>query len=577
MKRCPECRRDYYDETLIYCLEDGVPLVQGAVPAPDEPSTAILHSTDAPGEATTAQTAILPTGAEAKAQGSLGDATERQTISKHRAAKPLAVLVVAGLLFVGGFFGYKYFSTTKQIESIAVMPFVSESGNADLEYLSDGMTETLISSLSQLPNLNVKARSSVFRYKGKETSAQIIGKELNVQAILHGRVVQRGQDIVLYVELVDTGTENSLWKHTYSKTMTSLVALQNDVARDVADKLRVKLSATDRQKLAKNYTENTEAYQAYLRGRHFWNKGAVPGYEKSREFFQLAIEIDPTYALAYAGLADFYGFSAANGLSVPEESWPRCETAVNKALELDDSLSEAYNPLAAVKMYLHRDWPAAERAFRRGIELNPNFPEIRHHYGLRLVNSGRGEEGLAEIQRALDLDPLSVRFNLTRARLLFTLRDYDRAHDQMLKTLELDPNVPLAHEWLGNIYEQKKMHREAVAAWAKALTLRGETEKATALEQAFVSSGFEAAVRSLAKKEIERLDEKQKRGDYVAAGEYMTAYTRMGDKDQALAWFEKVLEDLTGFRFEVNINPIFDPLRGDPRFQELVKKVGNPN
>ena len=572
MKRCPECRRDYYDDTLSFCLEDGSPLVYGLPDeslSGDEPETAVFPTAPPAQEEKT-----RTFGREASTGASKASVDIRWTKKKFLAAAAICILLLAAL----GIGSYSYFSDSsdRQINSIAVMPFVNEGGNADVEYLSDGMTETLISSLSQLPNLNVKARSSVFRYKGKETRSQVIGKELNVQAVLNGRVVQRGQDLILYVELVDAATENSLWKQTYTKTMASLVALQNDIARDVADELRARLSGTEKQKLAKNYTENAEAYQAYLRGRHIWNKGPGPGYEKSRDYFQLAIENDPTYALAYTGLADFYGFSAANGLLPPEDSWVKCESAVNKALDLDETLAEAYNPLAAVKLYLYRDWPAAERAFRRGIELNPNFAEIRHHYSLRLVHLGRGDEGLAEIQRALDLDPLSVRFNLSRARLLFLMRDYDGALAQAYKTLELDSNDALTHEWVGNIYEQKKMHREAMAAWIRAMTLRGETEKAKELELSFAGSGFEAAVRSLAEKQIKQLDEKRTGGDHVRSIDYMTAYTRIGDIEQALSWFARVEDERSGFRFEVKGNPIFDSLRGDQRFKELVRKVGIP-
>ncbi|MGH9948792.1 MAG: hypothetical protein ACRD6X_16585, partial [Pyrinomonadaceae bacterium] len=295
MKRCPECRRDYYDDTLSFCLEDGTPLVQGSVLAPqdavDEPATAILSEPGAVSTGfrgvedqtrqfhqTTDQTAILRTGAEAEPQPSLGDRSERQSHSAHRAAEPktgfdkrlIAAPFVALILAVGVYVGYRYFSSsTNQIESIAVMPFVNESGNADVEYLSDGMTETLIRSLSQLPNLSVKARSSVFRYKGKETDAKTVGRELGVQAILNGRVVQRGEQLSLNLELIDAQTENVLWTDQYDRKQTDLVKLQNEIARDVSGKLRVKLSGNDQQKLAKVYTNDPEAYRLYLQGRFY--------------------------------------------------------------------------------------------------------------------------------------------------------------------------------------------------------------------------------------------------------------------------------------------------------------------
>ena len=263
MKRCPECRRDYYDDTLLYCLDDGNALLEGPAksepPASaggqfgDEPQTAILHSTDAPGEAptraqihTTDQTAILPNRAEAEPQDLSGGLSERQSLSAHRAAKPLAALIVAVIVLVGGFYGYRYFgSNSKQIESIAVMPFVNESGNGDVEYLSDGMTETLIKSLSNLPNLSVKPRSTVFRYKGKDTDSQTIAKELNVQAILNGRVSQRGDQMTLSLELVDAQKDSVIWSEQYNRKQSDLVSLQSEVARDVSSKLKSKLSGAE--------------------------------------------------------------------------------------------------------------------------------------------------------------------------------------------------------------------------------------------------------------------------------------------------------------------------------------------
>ncbi|MDQ3130676.1 MAG: protein kinase [Acidobacteriota bacterium] len=303
--------------------------------------------------------------------------------NKPKANKLLAISLAVLLLSAIGFFAYRYFSSnSKQIESIAVMPFVNESGNADFEYLSDGMTETLISSLSQLPNLNVKARSSVFRYKGKDTNATTIGKELNVQAILNGRVVQRGQDLILYVELVDAATENSLWKQTYNKTMTNLVALQNDIARDVADKLKVKLSGIDEQKLVKNYTENNEAYQLYLKGRYHFGKRTKEDIQRGIEYFQQAINRDPNFALAYVGIADSYSAMPTYPYISPKEAMPRAKAAAQRALEIDPTLAEAHTALASVLAMYDRNWTEAEREFKRAIELNPNNADVLYRYSL---------------------------------------------------------------------------------------------------------------------------------------------------------------------------------------------------
>ena len=489
--------------------------------------------------------------------------------------------VVALLIVVAAAAGlWWYFhlrNTAVAIESLAVLPFVNASGNAEVEYLSDGMTDMLITSLSQLPQLSVKARSSVFRYKGKDTSPQQVGKELNVQAILTGRLVQHGNDLTLHIELVDAKTETALWSGDYNRSMTNLVALQGEIARDVSEKLRLRLTSTEKQRLDKRGTENAEAYRAYLKGIFYWNKGLAPGYEKSREYFQQAIDLDPTYALAYSGLAHYYGFASTLGLLPPNENWPKAEAAANKALALDDTAPETYNALAAIKLYYYRDWPSAERYFRRGIELDPNSAEIRAHYSHCLAIFGRGEEALAEAQHSVELEPLSPRLNYFWGEILFFMRQYDRAIDQFRKTLELDPNYVTAHEDLGDAYEKKGMQREAIAAWAKALTLRGEEQQALILERTYAASGFEAAVRALEKQQLEKLNERMKRGEYVPAFEYVTAFTRLGDKEQAFAWLDKAVQERNGFVFRVKVNPIFDQLRDDPRFTELMRRVGFPN
>jgi TolB-like protein/Flp pilus assembly protein TadD len=497
-------------------------------------------------------------------------------IAKHRGlAAVAAVLLLAAVAF--GYWLYnRRGSNLGQIESIAVLPFVNASGNTEVEYLSDGMTDMLITSLSQLPKLSVKARSSVFRYKGKDASPQQVGKELNVQAILTGRLVQHGNDLTLHIELVDPKTETALWSGDYNRSITNLVSLQGEIARDVSEKLRLRLTSTEQQRLTKRGTENAEAYRAYLKGIFYWNKGLAPGFERSHEYFQQAVDLDPTYAQAYAGLGHYYAFASTVGLLPPNENWPKAEAAANKALALDDTRAETYNLLAAIKLYYYRDWPAAERYFRRGIELDPNSAEIHIHYAMCLTLFGRNEEALVEARRSVELEPLLPRLDYFWGRSFFFMRQYDRAIDQFRKTLELDPNYVTAHEDLGDAYEKKGMQREAIAAWAKALTLRGEEQQASMLERTYAASGFEAAARALAKQQLEKLNERMKRGEYVPAAEYVTAYTRMGDKEQAFGWLDKAVQERNGFVFIVKVDPIYDRLRDDPRFQDLIRRVGLP-
>ncbi len=333
----------------------------------------------------------------------------------------------------------------------------------------------------------------------------------------------------------------------------------------------------DDQKLAKTYTENAEAYQLYLKGRYYWYKFPAKEYAKSRDYFQQAIDVDPNYALAYSGLGVYYGFAAGNGFLPPtNENWLKSEVAVNKALALDDALSEAYNALAGVTFYYYDDWAKAELELRRAIELNPNYAEARSHYAVNLQDFGRFEEALAQMKRVVELEPLSVRFNRNLAVVFYQTRDYDRAIEQYRKALELDLNNPYTHELLGNAYEQKGMQKEAVTEWSKALRLTEDNESATMLERIFTASGFNAALRSLWQKKLEQLNERAKRGEYVPAMNYAFAYTRLADKEQAFAWLAKARQEHSRLKYDVNLDPIFDSLRADPRFQDLLRRVGLP-
>ena len=496
-------------------------------------------------------------------------------IRRHKTAFVLGLLIlIAGI--VGSVLYLKRSKTevasAGPIQSLAVLPFKNESGNSEVEYLTDGMTDTLINSLSRLPNVVVKSRVSVSRYKDKEIDPQLVGSQLSVQAILIGRLVQRGDDLTLYLSLVDPGNGNQLWGQKYDRKINDLAALQSDIARDVSQRLRP-LTTVERQTLAKGNTGNSEAYRAYLKGLYYWSRFPGPGYEKSREYFQQAIALDPTYAPGYMGLAHYYGFAAAVGVLPPNENWPRSEAAINKALELDDTLAESYNARVGIELYFRRDWRAAEQSFRRGLELNPNSAEVHHHYARCLVLFGRNEEAMAEMQRTVDLEPLSLRYNLNLANLFLWLHQSDRAIDQLHKTLELEQNFGPAHESLGYAYEKKGMQKEAMAEWLTALKLRQQTETAAKVEQAYATSGFDAAVHALAQESLKNPDERFKRGEYVAAAEYARAYTRMGDREKALAWIDKAVDERNRYALELRLDPAYDRLRDDPRFQASLKRV----
>jgi TolB-like protein/DNA-binding winged helix-turn-helix (wHTH) protein/Tfp pilus assembly protein PilF len=484
--------------------------------------------------------------------------------------------IAAGVLVlaIGSFVGYRFFSNRASapvsIKSIAVLPFKNESGSPDVDYLADGMTESLINSLSRMSPLSVKARSSVFRYKGKEIDPQSVAAELSVQAILSGRMVQRGDNLSLYLSLVDGATGNQIWGEQYDRKSDNLLALQRDITRDVSEKLRVHFASGDEQRLLAQGTNNPAAHRAYLQGLYFWNLGS----DKSREYFQQAIDLDPNYSLGYAGLAHYYAFGAAQGRLPPKENWPKAEAALTRAMALGENDEGSFNVLAGIQLYYHRDWLAAERSFRKGIELKGDSGQLHNHYARCLYLFGRNDEAIAELRHAIDLEPFSILYSLNLGRLYFSIRQYDNATDQFHKTLELEPNSPAAHDWLGNAYEMKGMQKEAVAEWRRALVLSEQEEVVASLDRAYAASGFEAAKTSLARLRVENLNARSKLKQYTPAIEFVNAYTRSGDKEQAFAWLDKALEERNRFAFEVRSNPMYDNLRSDSRFQASLQKVG---
>ena len=584
MKRCPECRRDYYDDTLLYCLDDGNALLEGPASGGsfnDEPQTAILSEPGAvatgflggedqtrPQINTTDQTAILHTGAEAEPQKNSGELSEKHSFSANRAAKPLLIFGIAALLLIAGFFGYRYLgSSTKQIESIAVMPFVNESGNADVEYLSDGMTETLISSLTQLPNLNVKPRSAVFRYKGKETDAQTIGKELSVQAVLNGRVTQRGQEISLYVELIDVSLNRAIWSQAYNRKQSDLVSLQSEIARDVSSKLKTKLSGADVAKVEKTYTTNPEAYQLYLKGNFYRTKYTEEGYRKAIEYYQQAIAVDPNYALAYHGIAAAYDF--ANGFYLPpNESEPKAKAAASKALELDETLAETHFLLGKIVFWYEWDWATAERHWKRANELDSTYPP---YYPPYLEAMGRLDEAVKAQEGAQQRLPLDLNMSLDLASILLAAGRYDQSIEQTRKALELDPNFWWSYQNLGRAYERKKQYPEAIAALEKARLLDVNPSTLGYLGYVYAAAGK----KSEAQKVLEELKELSKK-QYVSPYNIACIYAGLGDKDQAFEYLERAYQERSFFMVLLKTEAVLDNLRPDPRFKAMLKRMNLP-
>jgi TolB-like protein/Tfp pilus assembly protein PilF len=484
-------------------------------------------------------------------------------------AAGLAVLLLAAIGF--GYWLYtRGTSNAARIESLAVLPFVNASGNADVEYLSDGITESLINSLSRLPKLSVKARSSVFRYKGKEVEPQQVAKELSVQAILNGRLVHRGDDLALYLSLVDARNGNQLWGERYNRKLTDLVALQSEIERDVSQKLRARLSGTDEQKLAKNYTANAEAYQLYLKGRYHALKLTPPETQKGISYFQQAIEIDPSYALAYVGLADAYRSLPIAAEMSSTELLPKAKAAAQKAIEIDDALAEAHAILGFIIFWYDWSWNAAENQYKRALELNPNSADTHLFYAHLLSETGRHAEALAEAKRARQLDPLSIYINANEGQFLIHAGQTDEGLARLQKTFELDPNYWLAHSLASSAYIEKGMFAEAVVEARKAKELLTVSTHSTAFgAYALAKSGKQAEARAMLEELLKLSTER-----YVPPYNIALIYNGLDERDETLAWLERGFEKRDVRMVLLKVEPKWNNLRADPRFQDLLRRVG---
>ena len=558
MKRCPECRRDYYDDSLHYCLDDGAELLEG--PATDEPATAILSEPGA------VPTGSLPSESPTRTLDPYADPagfvqSPYEALERNRAiAVGIGVVLVAALA-VGTYLYYNQ-GSSKQIESIAVMPFVNESVNADVEYLSDGMTETLINSLSQIPNLSVKARSSVFRYKGKEFDPKKIAAELNVQAILTGRIVQRDEQMTLNLELIDARTENILWGNKYESKSSDLVSLQREIARDVSGKLKSKLSRAEEAKVTKTHTADPEALQLYLQGQFYRYKGGRNGVLRATDYFKKAIEIDPNYALAYAGLASNYSSYGLYNIAPPTDYTPKAKAAAMRALELDDSLAEAHVALGKSGA------DNAEQEFRRAIELNPNYAEAHDALCTFLTYKKRFDDAITEGKKAQELDPSSSIVTTNLGRTYAFARRPDEAIEMFRRAHEMDPTLFVPLGSLGFAQTLKGQYTEAIATFRKAMEVsEGSPNAKSHLAYALAKAGR----RDEALKLVDEL-KRQAAHEHINSFHFAVPYIGLGNKDEAFFWLGKgVAEHSIGYA-GLDVHPWFDDLRSDPRFEALLKR-----
>ena len=463
-------------------------------------------------------------------------------------------------------------SARRLIDSIAVLPLASASGDADAEFLADGITEALIMRLSRLSGLRVIARTSAFRYKGPDVDPLAAGRTLGVGAVVTGRVIHRGDTLLVRVELVDLADESQLWGDQYSRKAEDVLAVENEIATQISENLRLKLTGEDQERLARTHTESPEANRLYLRGRYFWGKRNEEAIRKGIDYFRQAIEIDPEYAVAYVGLADSYGVLGFHSIAPPGEAFPRAKAAALKALELDPSLAEARAPLAYAMHHYEWKWNEAEQEYRRCLEAIPNYATAHNYYASLLTQLGRFEEALKEWRRGLDLDPLSLVIRAATGWCYYYARRYDEAIREARKALEMDPTFVIARRILGLAYQQTSKPEEAIQELEKAVEFSGgATAYRAELAQALASAGRGADARRI----LAELD-LVSRTRYVSPYFVGTAYLALGERDRAFEYLGRAYEERSHGLTYLKVDPILDPVRADPRYADLLRRVGFP-
>jgi serine/threonine protein kinase/tetratricopeptide (TPR) repeat protein len=494
-------------------------------------------------------------------------------VKRHKlsAAVILTVLVIA----VAATYFFFLRDVGAPINSMAVLPFVNatQDTDPDSEFLSDGITESLINSLSQLPDMRMIARTSAQLYKGREVNPQAVASELGVQALLTGRVVRRGDSLIISAELVDARDNRHLWGEQYNRKISDVIAVQQDIAREIAEKLRGRLTGEERRRVTRNYTENVEAYQLYLRGRYHWNKRTAEGLRQAMDYFQQAIDRDPNYALAYSGLADSYSNlqGATGGLA--DELRPRSKAAALRALEIDDSLSEAHASLG-LHYYQEWQWAESDKELKRAIELNPNYASAHHWYSLWLEVMGRSDEALSEIKRAQELDPLSPVINGNLARHYVRRGELDAAINGCRKVIELNPNFPDVRRVLAFAYQKQGRYEEAIAELEKAVEVSGRSSaNLGALGYGYAVGGRRSEARAI----LRELEDRYTRLE-ATGGWFAWVYAGLEDKDKAFQWLEREFQERRGtLQNVIIISPYLDTLRDDPRYQDLLRRMGLPH
>jgi TolB-like protein/Flp pilus assembly protein TadD len=483
-------------------------------------------------------------------------------------AASLALAAAVAAVAAASYFYYNW-TPGGRIDSLAVLPFLNVGGSPDAEYLSDGITDSLINSLSQLPNVRVMSRNSVFRFKGGETDAQAAANALNVRAVLTGRVRQHGDALSLSVELVDARDNSRLWGAQYNRRLADIITVQEEIAKEISEKLRLRLTGEEQKLLTRRYTDDTEAYQLYLKCTFFWNKFTPEAERTAIDYCTQAIVKDPNFALPYAGMVHGYQVSANNGWMRPHDAYPKAKAAMTKGLELDPNNASLLTAAASTAMFYDWDWAAAERGFKQANEVEPNYWHHHELYAYLLTAMGRAEEAFAEARRAQELDPLSRIAHASASHHFFFARQYDRSTEEARKALELDPGFPPARQQLARSFVQQGKHEEAIAEYKQTISISGHTSQNLGeLGHAYAVSGRRAEALKL----LDELKEMSGR-QYVSPLNFAFIYVGLGDKEQAMAQLEKAYQERTTWLMWIKVDPRLDPLRPDPRFAELLRRM----
>jgi eukaryotic-like serine/threonine-protein kinase len=494
-------------------------------------------------------------------------------ISQKRAAhwmtkRTIIWAALAGLILVGAVVAAMLFTRPEEtIDSIAVLPFSNQSHDPETEYLSDGLTEQIINALSQIPSIRVIPRGTVFSYKGKEIQAQTVGEELKVKAVLTGRVLQRGDNLNIQTELIDVKKQAQLWGEQYVRKTTDLLELQEDIAKQISSKLRLRLTGEDKKKLEKRYTENTEAYQLYLKGKFLIQKATPDGLSKGLELMNQALKLDPNFALPYIGRA-YYNFIATDFYVSPSEAMPEIKKDVTRALELDEENSDAHTLLAWYYLWYAWDWPASEKEYQRALELNPNSYLVHEFYSWLQIARQRTDEAILQARKSVELEPLLPEPQAMYSLVLFLAHRYEESLIQLQKASELDPNYPFTSLVFGFCYSQQGKSAEAIRAFQKSHELFAAPWSHAQVAYGYAKAGKPAEARAI----LDTLNNEQRRL-YVSLDIVASVYVALGDKEKAFEYLEKGFQERAGWMIWLRVDPIWDPIRSDPRFDALMKKM----